>query len=202
VSRAETLAILQAVFDHKITSETALDKLGELAGPGKPSHSIYVRVRNVMRVGVATTVVDDEHGVALDYQQRPDGTTRLVGVEVLDARGVEIDGEPAEPIKPGSRPTPAPDEPLAEWERELLASIDEHQGQRRARLMKLEGLIYGYGSFYEVREPRFTPWPNDPDGGELRLIMALRKVLPYLSEEGLTLLDGELDPASGYGARP
>lgn len=45
------------------------------------------------------------------------------------------------------------------------------------KFAKLIEMIFRYGEFYLVSEPQFTPWPNDPDGGELRLISTLRLLL-------------------------
>lgn len=54
----------------------------------------------------------------------------------------------------------------------MVSSMDS-SGQ----FAKLIEMVFRYGEFYLVSEPQYTPWPDDPDGGELRLIGTLRRLL-------------------------
>lgn len=67
------------------------------------------------------------------------------------------------------------------------------------RVEKLRRLLYQYGMFWEVGDVElYSPWPGDPDGGELRIVGALSDLLEHLSPEGLAraeelLLEGARD---------
>lgn len=81
----------QAAIDRERSADAVRLVPDTGARPAKSSHSVYVRVRNVLRAGLHTEQVTDT--VALDWAPCGDeGLLRLVGVEVLDARGAEIDG--------------------------------------------------------------------------------------------------------------
>lgn len=58
-----------------------------------------------------------------------------------------------------------------------------------SRVGKLRQLLNAYGAFWEVGDIDVSPWPGDPDGGELRVVRALHDVLEHLSPEGLALAE-------------
>ena len=64
--------------------------------------------------------------------------------------------------------------------------------EQAERVAHLTGLIQRYTSEWRDGDLEYGPWPDDPDGGELRLVMCLKMVLPYLPHEALTL--GETEP--------
>lgn len=45
-------------------------------------------------------------------------------------------------------------------------------------------MLRGYGAFYEVGDITLSPWPDDPDGGEIRLVGALRGVAEWAAGLG------------------
>lgn len=70
----------------------------------KATHDIYVRMENVLRVRLRSQEVAD--GVILDWARTECGAgpEQLVGVEVLGARSVRIDG-----VRTAATPVPSPD---------------------------------------------------------------------------------------------
>lgn len=61
---------------------------------------------------------------------------------------------------------------------------------RRARLRRL---LQAYYVFWEVGDvAEFSPWPGDPDGGELRVVGALEDVLEHLTPRGIRVLEDKL----------
>jgi NTP pyrophosphatase (non-canonical NTP hydrolase) len=68
----------------------------------------------------------------------------------------------------------------------------------------LAGMLQRYTRCYECGDHQFSPWPDDPDGGTLRIVLALSRVLPHLSSEALERVRTALRPdhcASGRGTR-
>lgn len=63
---------------------------GSAEADGPDRCDVYVRARNVMRGGLRTEEIAD--GVIVDWWTDRDGAEHVAGVEVLNARGVEIDG--------------------------------------------------------------------------------------------------------------
>jgi hypothetical protein len=45
-------------------------------------------------------------------------------------------------------------------------------------------MLRGYGAFYETGDPTLSPWPDDPDGGQLRLVGALRDLAVLAATRG------------------
>lgn len=46
------------------------------------------------------------------------------------------------------------------------------------------GMLRGYSVFWEVRDVTLSPWCDDPDGGELRVVMALRDLAVLAATRG------------------
>jgi hypothetical protein len=64
-----------------------------------------------------------------------------------------------------------------------------------AKAAYLADMLQRYTMHYEC-DHQFSPWPEDPDGGELRIVLALQRVLPYLSGEALGHVETALAPAT------
>jgi hypothetical protein len=65
-----------------------------------------------------------------------------------------------------------------------------------AKAAYLAGMLQRYTLHYECGDHQLSPWPEDPDGGELRIVLALHRVLPYLSGEALERVETALEPAT------
>lgn len=48
----------------------------------------------------------------------------------------------------------------------------------------LVSMLRGYGAFWEIRDATLSPWCDDPDGGELRLVLALRTLVEKVAQLG------------------
>lgn len=66
------------------------------------------------------------------------------------------------------------------------------EDDRAERVAHLTGLIQRYIAEWRDGDLDHGPWPEDNDGGELRLVMCLKLVLPYLPEAALALVETEL----------
>ena len=64
--------------------------------------------------------------------------------------------------------------------------------ERAERVAHLTDLIQRYIAEWRDGDLDHGPWPEDPDGGELRLVMCLKLALPYLPCAALTLVETEL----------
>jgi hypothetical protein len=79
----DALAQLESCDEHDPREEVDLE-------PAPDRNDIYVRALNVMRGGLRTEQIDD--CVIVDWWTDSLGVEHVAGVEVLDARGVEING--------------------------------------------------------------------------------------------------------------
>lgn len=94
---------------------------------------VYIRTRNVLREGIRTEVVADN--VILDWETDHHGVERLAGVEVLFARGVEVDGLDVKTGRPhgvgpavggaGTATPPDPRDDLRSLRRAAVDVLDE-----------------------------------------------------------------------------
>lgn len=97
--------------------------------PAAPRVDVYVRTRNVVRAGMRTFQIGDD--ITLDYQTDHNGVERLSGVEVIGARGVEVDGLDVKTGRPhgvgpavGGAGTATPPDP-SELIRRLSSSLQD-----------------------------------------------------------------------------
>jgi hypothetical protein len=58
----------------------------------------------------------------------------------------------------------------------------------------LADMLQRYTLHYECGDHQFTPWPQDPDAGALRIVLTLQKILPYLPAEALERVETALRP--------
>lgn len=79
---------------------------------------------------------------------------------------------------------------------EVVAVADRTE----SRVQRLRHLINRYLAHGGEGDVRDGPWGGDPDGGELRLVGALRDVLPYLPDAALGVVETRLDAARSEGA--
>lgn len=91
---------------------------GEATPTPQDRVDVYVRTRNVLRAGMRTEVVADN--VMLDWQTDSHGVEHLAGVEVLFARGVEVDGLDVKTDRPHGT-APESGSPVAETPAEPVA---------------------------------------------------------------------------------
>lgn len=82
--------------------------------------------------------------------------------------------------------------------RDRLRDDTENNGERVALLADL---LDRYGTYWEVTDRGLSPWPNDPDGGELRIVVALQRVLPFLGTAALDVVEANLCDAPPFPAR-
>lgn len=60
------------------------------------------------------------------------------------------------------------------------------------RIERLGNLLTSHLMHGEVGDGAYYVWPDDDDGGEQRIALCLRDVLPHLSDEGLAIAERAL----------
>ena len=64
----------------------------------------------------------------------------------------------------------------------------------------LGGYLKRYLAVYEIGPYPDGPWPDDPDGGELRIVMALQRVLAETDHEDVRAIVRPIFEAPGANA--
>lgn len=60
------------------------------------------------------------------------------------------------------------------------------------RVERLHNLLTSHLMHGEAGDSSYQVWAEDDDGGEQRIALCLRRVLPHLDDEGLAIAEKEL----------